>query len=53
VQYKDCLARRDRKGYADTARTLMLIGIKRDAAIEAAFHQMRSAAVRGERRAGV
>lgn len=51
--YKDCLARRDRKGYSDTARALMMIGIRRDAAIEAAYCQMRSAAVRGQRRSGV
>ena len=53
AHYKDCLARRDRAGYADTARSLLSIGIRREAAIEAAFCQMRSAAVRGERRSGV
>ena len=53
ANYKDCLARRDRAGYADTARSLLSLGIRRDAAIEAAFCQMRSAAVRGERRSGV
>lgn len=53
AHYKDCLARRDRAHYAGTARRLMSIGIGREAAIEAAFCQMRSAAVRGERRSGV